>query len=66
MIHGCKRKITKDIYDRAKANGGGIASDDILEVFTSSELYGYGVYSTRVHEENGEYYVSFSMGSSCD
>ena len=61
-----EKKITKAIYDRAKANHGYITKKDEDAVFTQSELRGYGVYGDQVHERNGEYYVSYYLGSTCD
>lgn len=61
-----ERKISKEIYDRAMPNGGHIASEDMCKVFDMSELMGYGVYLPMVFERDGEYFVSFEMGSSCD
>lgn len=61
-----KRKISKEIYDRAMLHKGYLASEDMSKVFNASELMGYGVYVPMVFERDGEYYVSFEMGSSCD
>ena len=61
-----RRKISKEIYDRSKNYNGFITTDDERQIFTISELCGYGVYGARAVEEDGEYYVAFSLGSSCD
>lgn len=61
-----KRKINKEIYDRAMEHNGYITEEDKEKVFCISEIYGYGVYGAQAKEENGEYYVYFSMGDSCD
>ena len=61
-----KRKITKEQYDNAMNNKGFITDEDMDNIFTNSEVCGYGVYFPRVVKENGEYYVTFSLGSSCD
>lgn len=61
-----KREIDKEIYDRAMANNGFIVSADKGNVFTISELCGYGVYRPMVKEENGKYYVYYTLGDSCD
>lgn len=55
-----KREITKEQYINATVNH--IAAD----VFTDSEVMGYGVYCEKYFEEDGKYYVSFYLGSSCD
>lgn len=60
------REITKEQYDRAMANSGYITEADKLEVFSVSELYGYGVYSPMVRNDNGKFMVSFLRGESCD
>ena len=60
------KEINKDIYDRAKANGDYIKSEDMDKVFSISQLCGYGVYTPKVFEKDGKYYVSFYLGSSCD
>ena len=61
-----KKEISKEIYDRAKANRNYIVSEDMNKVFSISQLCGYGVYSPLVYEKDGKYYVSYCMGSSCD
>lgn len=60
------KEITKEIYDRAKENRGYITKDDMDKVFSISQLCGYGVYTPMVFEKDGNYYVSFYLGSSCD
>ena len=65
MIYG-HRQITKDIYDRAMEHNGFFTSEDKQKVFDVSELCEYGVYGAKAYEENGEYFVGYSMGSSCD
>ena len=62
----CRREISKDIYDRAVENRGFIISQDAKNVFTVSELIGYGVYGDQVFEEDGKFYVGYMLGSSCD
>ena len=61
-----RRKISKDVYERALKNGGYIAEVDEEDVFTVSEIWGYGVYVPKVCEEAGEYYVDYKLGGSCD
>jgi hypothetical protein len=61
-----KRKITKEQYDRAMENRGYIVSKDYGDIFSESEICGYGVYSAMADMVDGEYYVKFYMGSSCD
>ena len=66
-----ERKITKEQYERAIQHRGYVIEEDEKDIFSDSERYGYGVYGGRVIKktnENGEdgYYVTFSLGSSCD
>ena len=58
----CKKKVTEE---QARAI---IDRNDWTGVFSMAEYIGYGVYGERLRqdEETGEYYVTFSMGSSCD
>lgn len=35
-------------------------------IFTPQECQGYGVYGERYYEKDGEYFVSFMIGNSCD
>ena len=60
------KEITKEIYDRAKANRNYITEEDKSKVFSISQLCGYGVYSPMVFEENGKYYCNYYLGSSYD
>ena len=60
----CNREITKEIYDAA--GGDGKPLKDRKEVFSDSEMMGYGIYHPTVYEEDGKYYCRFYMGDSCD
>ena len=66
MLHYCRRKLTKEQYDRAANNNMCLTKEDYLNVFTESEIMGYGVYSEKIIEEDGEYYIQFLLGSTCD
>lgn len=61
-----KREISKEIYDRTKANNNCMSKEDTREVFSISELCGYGVYGERLVEDDGKYYIEFYRGSTCD
>ena len=61
-----QRKITKEQYERAMLNNSFLTEEDEKDIFTVSELYGYGVYLPIVIKEQGEYYVTFKLGSTCD
>ena len=62
----CERKITKEQYKRAIENRGYISKEDMPLVFSQSELLGYGIYNARVFERDGDFYVRYHIGSSCD
>ena len=66
MTGTLRKEITKEIYDRAMENRGFITSEDESKIFSVSQLCGYGVYMAMAHEENGEYYCTYQMGSTCD
>ena len=61
-----RRKITEKQYERAMLNKGVLTEEDQNTIFTASEMFGYGVYMTKVIEDHDEYYVTFSLGNSCD
>ena len=60
------KKITREQYERAKANHGRITREDENTVFTDAERWGYGVYGSTVYAKDGEYFVSYSLGDTCD
>ncbi len=62
----CRREITREQFERGVHNGRYLTKEDRDNVFTSSELYGYGVYGGTVSEENGRFYVLYELGSTCD
>lgn len=66
MLIPKERKITKAQYDRAMANRRMLTEEDKRHVFSTSELYGYGIYSTSVLERGGEYFVRYKIGDNCD
>ena len=59
-------KINKEMYNRAMANNGVMTNEDMNKFFNPCLLWGYGVYGVRVFEENGEYFVKYETGSTCD
>ena len=61
-MRDCKRKITEEQAQNI------IERNDWSGIFSMEEVCGYGVYCQELHkdEKTGEYYVTFSMGSSCD
>ena len=66
MIRGKDFEVTKDVYERAKANRGYMAKEDEEALFSESIRYGYGLYCCVVKEKDGKYICSYEMGSSCD
>lgn len=60
-------EITEEIYNNAQTNRGYILDSDMDKIFSACELYGYGVYSpVAVKGDDGKYYVSYYLGSTCD
>lgn len=62
----CTKEISKEVYDKAMENNGHIPGNMEMEVFGPAICCGYGLYGTRVREEDGKYYVDYKRGSSCD
>ena len=66
MIPG-KREISKEVYDRAMTNNGYLTASDRKDVFSIAELCGYGIYGAKAtKDEDGNYYVVYSRGDTCD
>lgn len=59
-----RRKTTKEIYQEVKK--GGLSRQDEQRIFGYDIVEGYGLYGYDAEEENGEYFITFSCGSSCD
>ena len=55
-----KREITKEQAEKV------IHENDWSNIFSQSEVCGYGVYGERVRDEDGKYFVEFYRGESCD
>ena len=66
MRYGKEFEVPKDVYERAKENGGYMTSEDQSRFFSSSILMGYGLYSCIVTEKNNKYVCSYMIGDSCD
>ena len=45
MLIRAEKAITKEQYDRAQLNNGYVTEVDLQEIFSTSELCGWGVYS---------------------
>ena len=54
-------EITKDQYERYQK--GELKKS---ELFSEAAIMGYGVYMGAPYEDNGKYFLNYSMGSSCD
>ena len=67
MTEYLRREITREQYDRAvNEHHNYLAKEDEEIVFTIDERWGYGVYGARVFSEDGKYYVTYRLGSTCD
>lgn len=72
MLVRAEKPITKEQYERAQLNNGYVTKADLQEMFSTSDLYGYGVYSpiacTRYSKATGEttYIVSYTTSTCCD
>ena len=52
-------EIPKEEYDKAMTDGARSLISDAIHM-------GYGVYSAKVYEVDGKYYLTYTRGSSCD
>lgn len=65
-MHRGIRKISREIYERNKDHGF-LSEEDEKKVFSKMEILGYGVYWTQVFTgDDGEFYVRFERGDTCD
>lgn len=58
MVH-IEREITKEEYDKAKAEGASVLIDDSVKM-------GYGLYGCDVIEKDGAYILRYDRGNTCD
>ena len=61
MYGQTRREITKEQYDKIVAK-----EMPMFELFSEAERMGYGALPHSVYEEDGKYYVFYSISSSCD
>lgn len=54
-----QRKLTEEQIKEIEEKG-------VYSQFSEAQIMGYGVYDAKVVEIDGEKYLRFSMGSSCD
>lgn len=66
-------EVSKEVYERAKANCKNkdaksfyMAMSDREKLFSETIRWGYGLYECKVHEEDGKYICTYMTGSSCD
>jgi len=58
------KRVTREITKEQFVNV--IEKHDASGIFTTQELMGYGIYQERYYEQDGKYYVDFTLGDSCD
>ena len=72
MLIRAEKSITKEQYEKARLNGSFVSEADLQEIFSQSELYGYGVLEPIVHKIYNEatggttYIVSYITSTNCD
>ena len=63
------RTISKEEYEEimTASNGKGHVPSNLESKFFSEAVrYGYGLYGARVREKDGEYFLDYTTGDSCD
>ena len=58
------REITKEKYDYYESQPS--VSAAIESDMSDDIIYGYGYYGGSIYEDNGKYYMQYSIGDSCD
>jgi predicted HAD superfamily hydrolase len=72
MLIRAEKAITKEQYERAQINNGYVTEADLQEIFSTSELCGWGVYSPiackryNTFTDETTYIVSYSTSTCCD
>ena len=61
-----KREIEKETFDRYSEMNYRTRTALLKEDMPDQWLYGYGFYGHRLHEDNGKYYVIYTIGEHCD
>ena len=64
-MRNCKKKISKDDYEKYK-DGGEESLEWVHEQVGIEVLCGYGLYGHYFQEKDGEYWLVYTTGSSCD
>lgn len=60
-MRDCERRLTDEDLRKVKENDG-----DVYCLFSEAQIMGYGVYGAHIIELDGDKYLRFSMGDSCD
>lgn len=73
MRKGTDFEVSRDVFDRAKANAINqtgksfyVTEDDKEKLFSEAVRWGYGLYNCMVTDVDGKYMVSYWTGDSCD
>ena len=61
-----KREIGKELFDEYKTMKYRARAARLEDDIPDQWLYGYGVYGHRLCEDNGKYYVIYTIGGHCD
>lgn len=56
-----QRKLSEEDLQKIMENDG-----DLYCLFSEAQIMGYGVYGAHIIELDGDKYLRFSMGDSCD
>lgn len=60
-MRDCERRLTDEDLRKVMENDG-----DVYCLFSEAQIMGYGVYGANIIELDGEKYLRYSMGDSCD
>jgi len=60
-MRDCERRLTDEDLRKVMENDG-----DVYCLFSEAQIMGYGVYGAHIIELDGDKYLRFSMGDSCD
>ena len=58
---GKRRPISKEDYEKIISG-----EKDVYDFFSEWEVMGYGAMASKPKEENGEYYIPYSISDTCD
>lgn len=72
MLIRAEKPITKEQYERAQLNNGYIANQDMGDIFSQSELCGYGIMNAMgcvrydEYTQKTTYVVLYTTSTCCD